>query len=302
MWGIKMNIFESIAKNNIKIEKDMTIDYLCELEIRNYSKNTIKTYKSIINNFFQYITKYNDYDNEKFLKIFKKYMIHMKHDKNVSKNFMYLIVTVLKQFCIYNNINALKDVKTPKRAKSLPKSLTEAEVNKLLNSVKIKNIYDIRNKVILYLLYSTGVRISELTSIKIKNIDLIERTIIIKEGKGGKDRIVLFDMKTKKIIERYLRIRESNTDYLFINKFDKKLSERYIQKIIKDYAKIAEINKTVTPHVLRHSFATHLLKKGADIRVIQKLLGHSSLTTTQIYTDVNMETLKIAYDHAKNID
>ena len=118
-------------------------------------------------------------------------------------------------------------------------------------------------------------------------------------GKGDKDRVVLFDNNAKSLIEKYMIIRESDSDYLFANRLSNPLSTRYIQIMIKDYGKKAGIDKKVTPHILRHSFATHLLKNGVDIRVIQQLLGHSNLSTTQIYTSVDMETLKNVYDKAR---
>ena len=132
-----------------------------------------------------------------------------------------------------------------------------------------------------------------------KDIDFEERTIRIR-GKGDKDRIVLFDEDTKKLILQYLNIHENESEYLFLNRSGNKISSRYVQRMIKKYAKKASISKKVTPHILRHSFATHLLKNGVDIRVIQQLLGHSSLSTTQIYTSVDMDTIKEIYDIAKH--
>lgn len=118
-------------------------------------------------------------------------------------------------------------------------------------------------------------------------------------GKGDKDRVVLFDNNAKNMIQEYMEIRDSNSEYLILNKYDKAISARHIQTMIKKYGKKANINKTITPHILRHSFATHLLKNGVDIRVIQQLLGHTNLSTTQIYTSVDMETIKTLYDKAK---
>jgi integrase/recombinase XerD len=129
-------------------------------------------------------------------------------------------------------------------------------------------------------------------------VDLNERTIRIR-GKGEKDRIVLFDENTLLLMEDYLSKSSMEGDYLFVNRSGKHLTPRYIQMMIKEYAEAAGIRKKVTPHILRHSFATHLLKNGVDIRAIQQLLGHSNLSTTQIYTSVDMQTLKTVYDRAK---
>ncbi len=287
--------------------QDMKDEYLVELEIRNYSPNTIKTYKSIVDNFHKFISNEKDlFDERKFLRTFKRYIQYLKRDKMVSQNYIYLVTVVVKKFLEFNHLYYLDEVKTPKRTKSLPKSLNEIEVEKLINAVNCNRAEDnltqktmkLRNKLILALLYSSGLRISELVTLIIKDIDLDERTMRIR-GKGEKDRIVLFDDNAKSLIEEYLDIRKSDEEYLFLNKFDTPLTPRYVQMMIKNYAEIAGIKKKVTPHILRHSFATHLLKNGVDIRVIQQLLGHSNLSTTQIYTSVDMETLKSVYDKAR---
>ena len=202
----------------------------------------------------------------------------------------------------------MKDVKTPKRTKSLPKSLNENEVINLINAMdkngdekdlsEHSEFLRLRNKVILALLYSSGLRVSELVTLHTDSVDLRDRTLRIR-GKGEKDRIVLFDGETKELLEGYLLERGEESDYLFVNRSGNHLTPRYIQMMIKDYAKAAGIKKRVTPHILRHSFATHLLKNGVDIRAIQQLLGHANLSTTQIYTSVDMHTLKNVYDRAK---
>ncbi len=284
---------------------EMREDYLLELEIRNYSENTIRTYDSIIKNFIKYIENEKIFDDKNFLRSFKKYITELKRLKGVTQNYIYLNTVVCKKFLEFNQIYYLDEIKNPKRTKSLPKSLNENEVKDLIEAIKwedesslYKQKIKMRDKVILSILYSSGLRVSELVNLLINDIDFDERTIRIR-GKGDKDRIVLFDKDTKELIEQYLNIRDSDSEYLFINKNGNKLSSRYIQLMIKKYAKEAGIEKKVTPHILRHSFATHLLKNGVDIRAIQQLLGHNSLSTTQIYTSVDMNTLKIFYDQAK---
>ena len=288
---------------------DMIEDYLIELEIRNYSKNTIKTYRSIINNFHRFLQKEEELYNERLvLRAFKRYIRYLKREKNVSQNYIYLVTVVVKKFFEFGGIDVLKEVKTPKRTKSLPKSLNENEIVSLINAMdkmgdenhlsENSEFLRLRNKVILALLYSSGLRVSELVMLHSDSIDLSDRTIRIR-GKGEKDRIVLFDGETKELLENYLKIRGDHSDYLFVNRSGNHLTPRYIQMMIKDYAKAAGIKKRVTPHILRHSFATHLLKNGVDIRAIQQLLGHSNLSTTQIYTSVDMHTLKNVYDRAK---
>ncbi len=285
---------------------DMMEDYLMELEIRNYSPNTIKTYRSIINGFYKFLLNEKNLDDIRLiLKSFKRYIRYLKREKLVSQNYIYLVTVVLKKFFEFGGISILEDVKTPKRTKSLPKSLNEEEVKKLIHAIDghqddshKKQAFKLRNKVLLALLYSTGLRVSELVFLETDSVDLEERTIRIR-GKGEKDRIVLFDDNTRILIEDYLDKRPGEGDYLFLNRSGNHLTTRYVQMMIKDYATAAGIKKRVTPHILRHSFATHLLKNGVDIRAIQQLLGHSNLSTTQIYTSVDMQTLKNVYDRAK---
>ncbi len=290
---------------------EMIEDYLIELEIRNYSKSTIKTYRSIINNFHKFLQNEKDlYDERLVLRAFKRYIRYLKREKKVSQNYIYLVTVVVKKFFEFGGIGALKDVKTPKRTKSLPKSLNENEISNLINAMdnhgdvnhlsEHSEFLRLRNKVILALLYSSGLRVSELVMLHTDSIDLHDRTLRIR-GKGEKDRIVLFDGETKELLEEYLLVRGDQSDYLFVNRSGNHLTPRYIQMMIKDYATVAGIKKRVTPHILRHSFATHLLKNGVDIRAIQQLLGHANLSTTQIYTSVDMHTLKNVYDRAKLI-
>lgn len=245
------------------------------------------------------------YDDRRVLRSFKRYIQYLKRDKNVTQNYIYLVTVVVKKFFEFSEINCLEEVQAPKRTKSLPKSLSEEDVRKLIDAVEVSDdgselhvFIRTRDRLILSLLYSSGLRVSELVSLRINDIDLQDRTIRIR-GKGDKDRIVLFDENTRHLLEDYLQKRVYESDYLFLNRFGDPLTPRYVQMMIKNYARKAGINKKVTPHILRHSFATHLLKNGVDIRAIQQLLGHSNLSTTQIYTSVDMQTLKNVYDRAK---
>ena len=162
---------------------EMIEDYLMELEIRNYSKNTIKTYRSIINNFYKFLLKEEDlYDERLVLRAFKRYIRHLKRERNVSQNYIYLVTVVVKKFFEFGGIDVLKEVKTPKRTKSLPKSLSEDEVQRLIHAMDKSDSNNgsthhsvslmLRNKVILALLYSTGLRVSELVNLEINSLDL----------------------------------------------------------------------------------------------------------------------------------
>ena len=304
------NAIISDEENNIILTlydlKKLSSEYLLELEIRNYSQNTIKTYSSILKNFIKFISKSpKPLNKQQFSDNFRSYIQFLKNDKNLSPDYIHLITIVVKKFLSYNHIYFLEDFPIPKKAKSLPKSLNEKEVQNLINSVEwsendssSSKHTKMRDKLILSILYSTGLRVSELIEIKIQDIDFSERTIFIK-GKGNKERIVLFDKDTKEEISAYLNFRVKKSEYLLVNNYGHPLSARYIQMMIKKYAEKAEIKKNVTPHVLRHSYATHLLKRGVDIRIIQQLLGHSSILSTQIYTNVEMDIIRNVYDNAK---
>lgn len=286
---------------------DLIEDYVLEMDIQSYSENTLKTYSSILHSFYKFLLKQKRLDDEKgLLRSFKKYLQHLKRDNEVSQNYLYLVTVVIKKFFEFAEIDFKEEIKAPKRTKSLPKSLNEQEAYDLIHAMdkyydpeknNPQNISRLRNKLILTLLYSTGLRVSELIKLEIKSIDFDERTIRIR-GKGEKDRIVLFDETTLDLINDYLDKRGVENKYLFVNQRNNKLTSRYVQYMIKEYAEEANIERKVTPHILRHSFATHLLKNGVDIRAIQQLLGHSNLSTTQIYTSVDMHTLKDLYDGA----
>lgn len=302
--GKKINILEYFDFST------MVDDYLVELEIRNYSQNTIKTYNSILNKYFRFLETEDDlYDERHFLRSFKRYIQCLKRKKQVTQNYIYLVTVVIKKFLEFNKIFFLEEVGTPKRTKSLPKSLNETEVKNLINAVKwdaekdskAKQLTKLRDKLILTLLYASGLRVSELINLITRDVDFEERTVVVR-GKGEKDRVVLFDHTSKQLAEEYLEKRDIDSPYLITNKNGDQITPRYIQIMIKKYAKEAGIKKKVTPHILRHSYATHLLKKGVNIRVIQQLLGHASLSTTQIYTSVDMATIKTLYDEAKRDD
>ncbi len=194
--------------------------------------------------------------------------------------------------------NPAKLVKYPRRGKKLPVVLSEEEITWLLEVPRGDDFFSLRDRAILELLYATGIRVSELVSLDIWDLDLRERFIKVK-GKGGKERIVPFGRPAYRALSSYLRVRKNPQDpSLFQNKFGRRLSVRWVQRLVDKYIMKTSISKKVSPHKIRHSFATHLLKMGADIRTIQELLGHSSLATTQKYTHLDLETLRKEYDKA----
>ena len=201
---------------------------------------------------------------------------------------------------IYNVEDITNKIENPRFYKKLPNVLSIEEVDKLLD-IKLKDSYSYRNKAMLELMYATGLRVSELINLDINNIDLEEK-IVRCYGKGGKERIVPIGDIALKYIEIYINEyrdklkKQYLNEKLFLNNHGKQITRQGFFKIIKNIAKENGIEKNISPHILRHSFATHLLNNGADLRSIQTMLGHSNLSTTQIYTNINNETLKENYE------
>jgi integrase/recombinase XerD len=185
---------------------------------------------------------------------------------------------------------------SPKLWKRLPEVLSAAEVERLLEAAGADDPQSIRDRAILELLYASGLRISELDNLKILDVNL-QVGFLKCSGKGGKERIVPLGSKAAGAIERYLKSSrpkylKGNSDYLFLNRSGNKISRQSCWKIIKKYASLSGLKKLISPHTLRHSFATHLLERGADLRSVQEMLGHANISTTQIYTHVDREYLK----------
>ncbi|RLF48632.1 MAG: hypothetical protein DRN20_04150 [Thermoplasmata archaeon] len=176
--------------------------------------------------------------------------------------------------------------------KKLPKYLKVEEVKKILDAPERGNI---RDRLILRLLYRCGLRVSELCNLRVEDIDFENEFIIVRDGKGGKDRVVPVDHITLDMIEIYLGDRREGV--LILSRKGGKLSTRQVERLVDKYAKKAKIKQRVYPHMLRHSFAVHCLKAGMNLRTVQKMLGHSSLTTTQIYLDLTAEDIKEDYNN-----
>ena len=186
----------------------------------------------------------------------------------------------------------------PKLWKKLPEVLRLDEVEKLLKKPNLKNWLGIRDRAALELIYATGMRVSEITDLTNENLNL-EVGFVKCRGKGQKERIVPLGREAAKAIERYLKKVRPNllrknkpSDHLFLTRLGRKMSRQTFWKMIKKYLKQTRIKKEVSPHTLRHSFATHLLERGADLRIVQEMLGHANISTTQIYTHINKERLK----------
>ena len=177
--------------------------------------------------------------------------------------------------------------------KKLPKYLKEREVRRLLNAPEREKL---RDRLILRMLYRCGLRVSELTSLRIEDIEFEEGTLMVRHGKGGRDRLIPVDHQTMDMIEYF--VDEETSGYLILSERNEQLSTRQVERIVEQYGRLANIEQPIHPHMLRHSFAVHCLKSGMNLRTVQKMLGHSSLTTTQIYLDITGDDIKQDYfDH-----
>ena len=250
-----------------------------ELKLRGFSPLTVRNYSFFVDKFIQRTNKpVEDFNQEDA----KSYLASMFDD--ISKNTIMLAAAALKFFYTEVIKKEFGDIKMPKKEKRLPEVLTKDEVSKLLANAKTK-----KSRLILSLLYSSGLRVSELVNLKPGDISFAENIGWVRSGKGSKDRMFTLSPSLALELGEYLK-RKDNSKYVFSQ--DEPLTTRNIQKIVKNLRSMADIKKKITPHTLRHSFATHLLEAGTDIRMIQTLLGHSSLNTTQLYTHISSDQIK----------
>lgn len=299
-----------LSKENKEILKDYKIE-LTAIKLKK-EDTTVESYIEDIYKYLEYIEKnkhiYNalDIDSNSII----NYLSYLDKN-NYEKSTIVRKITSIKLFHKYlNEKYNIPDISTkidkPRVRKKLPNILTIEEVDNLLN-IQLSNAYDFRNKAMLELMYSSGLRVSELVELKIKDIDL-DNGYVKCFGKGSKERIIPIGEIAVDYLKKYIyEYRDSMkkgyyTENVFLNNHGKKISRQGFFLIIKEIAKEKKIEKNITPHMLRHSFATHLLNNGADLRTIQEMLGHSSITTTQIYTNVSTDILKENYELYKRRD
>lgn len=286
---------------------ELVDDFKKYLEIdKNYSNNTVESYIRDINSFLKYtnieiidITK-RDIDNY-ILNIIQQY------NSNSINRAIASIKSFFKYLSMYKGyINVSEDVESLKKKKTLPKYLSIEEVDKLLD-IELKKTFDYRNKAMLEVLYATGLRATELINLDLQNIDLVNKVINV-YGKGSKERIVPISNIAVNYLDLYINNyrsllfirKQKQTDALFLNNHGKRMTRQGLYKIIGIIAKSAGIDKEITPHVLRHSFATHLIECGADIRSVQELLGHENVVTTEVYTHIANNFIKNNYNEYFN--
>ena len=270
---------------------------------RGLSRNTITSYQEDLNYYMNYLeskgidtlsrTTRNDITN---------FMLSQK-DRGIAPNSIARRLAAIRMFhrflarerIIKNDPSALID--SPKLWKRVPDTLTINEVDALIAAADVHDTQGIRDRAILETLYATGMRVSEVVNLKKDNVNL-EIGFLRCIGKGNKERVIPLGKKAIAGITRYLEVSrpkllgKKEADYLFLSRFGRKTSRQSLWKMIKKYAKQAHIKKPIKPHIMRHSFATHLLEHGADLRSVQEMLGHSSISTTHIYTHINKDRLK----------
>ncbi len=277
-------------------------DYLTYLELeKGLSKNTICAYQNDLMSFLEFISANKEIEEikRKDFSTFTKFL----YKKDLSPTTISRKIASIKGFfkflCFKQNIqsNPAIAINSPKLPKKLPKVLSINEIDNML-----KSDLNILEKAIIELLYSSGVRVSELSELKFKNVELSKKIIKV-FGKGSKERLIPINRKCIKTLRDYLKEREkiylefncknNVIENFFIDEKGKKITRQFIYKIIKKQGQL--INRQISPHSIRHSFATHLLENGADLRVVQELLGHASIVTTQLYTHISQKTLREVY-------
>ena len=265
------------------------------------SKNTIQSYESDIYQLYQWNISKNKKRITEIKKIDTSQYISYLFSQNLKSTSVNRKISSLKTFFNFLlkkkliNANPFADQIMPKKPVSLPKSISEDDVVKLLDAPKSDSLIGLRDKAMLELLYASGVRISELVNIKFSDLDL-ERNIIKVFGKGSKERLVPFGEDAAQCISAYIDERKKNKDiasikYIFLNNRGSKISRHAFWHRLKEYCLEIGLKQDISPHTLRHAFATHLLNRGADLRSVQVLLGHSDLSTTQIYTHIAKQRL-----------
>ena len=260
------------------------------------SNNTVKAYEADISSFFQWLDnkdlKYKnlkeDHINQYISFLFQRKMRSSSVNRKISSIKSFYIFLVKRNFVKNSPLN---DLVTPKQEKYLPEAMSEAEVDKLLNSPDVANKIENRDKAMIEMLYATGMRISELVNLKITDVDM-KRCVVKVFGKGSKERLVPFGETALDSLRSYLNEREqSSSKEIFLSNRGKKMTRVAFWQRVKIYLIRENLKNSISPHTLRHAFATHLLNRGADLRSVQLLLGHSDLSTTQIYTHIAKQRL-----------
>lgn len=297
-----------VLNSNSKQDLENFKSYL--LVEKNFSKHTVKAYYSDILSYLIWLDD-TECENVNFTKM-REYL-HFIQKFNYKKTTVARKIASIRTFYKYLfrerkvENNPAENLISPKRPKSLPKFLSMNEVEQILSNINIDTPAGYRNRAILELLWASGMRVSELSGLNFGNLNLENNEITV-FGKGSKERIILITDRAKSYLQGYIDYARSmiakgytlepitDTTPVFINKTGYRLQTRMIRNVINEIVEKIELPKKVTPHMFRHSFATHLIENGADLRVVQELLGHASISNTQIYTHISMQHMKEVYN------
>ena len=266
------------------------------------SDNSIYSYGYDLNKFKSYLDKQHIDLLEVQSNDIMKFLTEEKNRKISSKTLAREVVAIRQFYKFLRDekqvdINPTDKIETPEVSRQIPDHLTQTEIDELFSKISEENIHELRDKCIFELLYSSGLRISEACSLKLSDIDMNSMTLTV-AGKGGRERLVPFGEKSLAILNKYLAksrpdiLKGRPCEYLFVSKKGSYINRKSVWRLLNHYIKRTVIKKKVTPHTLRHSFATHLLENHADLRSVQELLGHIDISTTQIYTHMANKTLK----------
>ncbi len=301
---------DAINLKDLKLDREPLSEYIIHLKIeRDLANNSIESYERDIHQYIEFLEAQAIYDWNKIDRYDIIFFFQKMKEEGKSENSIVRMTSSLRQYHQYmrqenlTNTDPMQYVQTAKKADNLPKILTLNEVDKLLETPDTEKEIGLRDRAILELMYATGLRISELVHLRLDELHLTMgflQTI----GKGNKERIIPIGHEAIKWLSEYLEYSrplfqsraEKESPFVFLNSRGKGLSRQGVWKNLKKTVQLSGIKKNVTPHMLRHSFATHLLENGADLRIVQELLGHSDISTTQIYTLITTARKKDVYD------
>ncbi|MCF7799017.1 tyrosine-type recombinase/integrase [Candidatus Woesearchaeota archaeon] len=266
------------------MEKEHIFNKLrAEVQLRGFSKYTIRNYIHTTRDFLEYMKKPLKDMDPTDVKLYLSYLIQ---EKQAAPSTVALAKSAI--IFLFSEIldKPLKTITTPKIPQKLPIVATKDELSALFDTLPLKS------QLLVKLVYAAGLRVSEVVALRVDDLEFAEGHGWVRDGKGGKDRLFIIPKGLSKDIKKYLAKRKISSGFIFPGRDGSRMTTRNVQKIVKEAVSRAKINKSLTPHKLRHSFATHLLESGNDVRIIQELLGHANLQTTQIYTHVTTTTLK----------
>lgn len=285
--------------------KQWAESFLTDLKNKNFSSQTLRTYRTVLGEFVTFCETRKITKEQAFVPANLRTFIANLQLKNPTRNTVLRKIATLRSFSTYLmrqgllNKNPFKLLPCPKREKLLPKFLSVPETDRLLDATTRSKHSALRDKALFELMYSSGLRRSEVTNLRIRDIDFFNGLVKV-FGKGRKERLVPVTQTALQALKDYLATRKDPqaNEALFLNRNGQPLSGDGIAYIFKNTAIASHLARRVTPHSLRHSFATHLLGNGCDLRSLQEMLGHKSLSTTQVYTHVSLEQLKSVYNQA----